>query len=73
MEGLNQPRQSLLKMYVSVFNLVGVTVQGSDFTLNSRIGDISYDRTNQPVIGYVEDFMVLCALLTDEENLSPVF
>lgn len=31
------------------------------------------DRTNQPVIGYVEDLMVLSTLLTDEENLSPVF
>lgn len=34
---------------------------------------MSYDRTNQPVIGYVEDLMVLGTLLTDEKNLSPVF
>ncbi|MNC37884.1 hypothetical protein D3C75_864690 [compost metagenome] len=73
MEDLNQPRQSLLKMYVSVLNLLGVTAQGADSTLNSRIDDMSYDRTNQPVIGYVEDLMVLGTLLTDEENLSPVF
>ncbi|MNZ64641.1 hypothetical protein D3C78_828150 [compost metagenome] len=66
-------KAKLLKMYVSVLNLLGDSTQQSDFTLNSRIGDMSYDCTNQPVINYVKDLMVLVTLFTDEENLSSVF
>ena len=73
MKDSNHPGQGLLKMYVSVLNLLDVATQPSDFNLNFRIGDMPDDRTNQPVIGYAEDLMVLGTLLTDEENLSPVF
>lgn len=69
----SNPRARSIKDVASVINLLKVTTQLPDYIFNSRISDMPNDRTNQPVIGYVEDLMVLSTLLTDEENLSPVF